>query len=171
MQTTQSYINGQWTQGSGEGQPIFDSITGEHFTNVSIEGLNIPEILAYGSYFDGIGEFLFLLSVNGATGKRAVFRLYDPETTSGYFAYSLKPVNDQFMIYGFLTNPNTGLIAFLDDALNVLWSKKISPFEANGATIISRDKDIIARSGKYLFKMDLMQFIYCLAEDGQISLK
>ena len=48
MQTTQSYINGQWTQGSGEGQPIFDSITGEHFTNVSIEGLDIPEVLAYG---------------------------------------------------------------------------------------------------------------------------
>ena len=48
MQTTQSYINGRWTQGSGEGQPIFDSVTGEHFTTINIEGLNIPEALAYG---------------------------------------------------------------------------------------------------------------------------
>ena len=48
MQTTQSYINGHWTQGTGDGQPIFDSVTGEHFTNVSIEGLDIAEALAYG---------------------------------------------------------------------------------------------------------------------------
>jgi len=31
MQTTQSYIQGQWTQGKGEGRPIFDSITGGTF--------------------------------------------------------------------------------------------------------------------------------------------
>lgn len=48
MQTTQSYINGKWTQGSGEGQPIFDSVTGEHFTNINIEGFDIPEVFSYG---------------------------------------------------------------------------------------------------------------------------
>lgn len=48
MQTTQSYINGQWTQGKGEGQPIYDSITGEHFTSINVEGFDIPEVLAYG---------------------------------------------------------------------------------------------------------------------------
>ena len=48
MQTTQSYIQGQWTSGKGEGQPIYDSITGEHFTSVNVEGFNIPEVLAYG---------------------------------------------------------------------------------------------------------------------------
>jgi oxepin-CoA hydrolase/3-oxo-5,6-dehydrosuberyl-CoA semialdehyde dehydrogenase len=48
MQITQSYIQGQWTQGKGESHPIFDSITGEHFTSVNVEGFNIPEVLAYG---------------------------------------------------------------------------------------------------------------------------
>lgn len=48
QQTTQSYIQGNWTQGKGEGYPIFDSVTGEHFTNVNVEGFDIPEVLAYG---------------------------------------------------------------------------------------------------------------------------
>ncbi len=48
MQTTQSYINGRWTQGKGEGQPIYDAVTGEHFTNINIEGLDIPGVLEYG---------------------------------------------------------------------------------------------------------------------------
>lgn len=48
MQTTQSYINGQWTQGKGEGRPIYDAVTGEHFTNINIEGFDIPGVLEYG---------------------------------------------------------------------------------------------------------------------------
>jgi len=48
MQTTQSYINGKWTQGQGEGQLIFDAVTGEHFTNINIQGFDIPEVLNYG---------------------------------------------------------------------------------------------------------------------------
>ena len=48
MQKTQHYILGNWTEGKGEGSPILDSVTGEHFTNVTTEGLDIPEILQYG---------------------------------------------------------------------------------------------------------------------------
>ena len=48
MQTTQSYIQGKWTKGKGEGLPIYDSITGEQFTSINVEGFNIPEVLAYG---------------------------------------------------------------------------------------------------------------------------
>ncbi len=48
MQTTQHYIKGEWISGKGEGQPIFDSITGEHFTNVSTDGLEVSSILDYG---------------------------------------------------------------------------------------------------------------------------
>ena len=111
------------------------------------------EIIAYGSYFDGSEEVLFLLSINGKTGKRAVFRLYDPKTINGYFAYTLNKVDNQFMVYGFLVNPNTGLIAYFDESLQVLSAKKITPFQPNGAAIISRDKNVVARSGKYLFKL------------------
>ncbi len=48
MTKTQHYIQGNWTEGKGEGSPILDSVTGEHFTSVTTEGLDIPEILQYG---------------------------------------------------------------------------------------------------------------------------
>jgi oxepin-CoA hydrolase/3-oxo-5,6-dehydrosuberyl-CoA semialdehyde dehydrogenase len=48
MQKTQNYVTGQWLDGKGAGTPVYDSVTGEHFTNVTAEGLDIPEILQYG---------------------------------------------------------------------------------------------------------------------------
>ncbi|MCW8982214.1 MAG: 3,4-dehydroadipyl-CoA semialdehyde dehydrogenase, partial [Altibacter sp.] len=48
MNKTQHYVTGKWVDGSGEGNPILDSITGEHFTSVTTEGLDIPKILQYG---------------------------------------------------------------------------------------------------------------------------
>ena len=48
MNKTQHYVRGQWTEGKGEGAPIYDSVTGEAFTSVTTEGLDIPSILQYG---------------------------------------------------------------------------------------------------------------------------
>ncbi len=48
MQKTQHYILGQWVDGQGEGTPILDSVSGEHFTNVTTEGIDAPEVLQYG---------------------------------------------------------------------------------------------------------------------------
>lgn len=48
MKKIQHYVNGQWTEGTEEGSPIYDSITGEAIANIAIEGLDIPEILNYG---------------------------------------------------------------------------------------------------------------------------
>jgi len=48
MKKVQHYILGKWLDGDGEGIPILDSVTGEHFTNVTSEGLDIPAILEYG---------------------------------------------------------------------------------------------------------------------------
>jgi oxepin-CoA hydrolase/3-oxo-5,6-dehydrosuberyl-CoA semialdehyde dehydrogenase len=48
MEKIQHYVQGQWTTGKEEGQLILDAVTGEAFTCVSIEGLDIPEILNYG---------------------------------------------------------------------------------------------------------------------------
>jgi oxepin-CoA hydrolase/3-oxo-5,6-dehydrosuberyl-CoA semialdehyde dehydrogenase len=45
---TQHYIQGSWIDGKGEGTPILDSVTGEHFTNVTTEGIDVPEVLQYG---------------------------------------------------------------------------------------------------------------------------
>jgi len=48
MKKIQHYVQGQWTTGKEEGTPILDAVTGEAFTSVAIEGLDIPEILSYG---------------------------------------------------------------------------------------------------------------------------
>ncbi|WP_223033691.1 phenylacetic acid degradation bifunctional protein PaaZ [Hanstruepera marina] len=48
MNKIQHYVQGQWTTGKEEGAPICDAITGEAFTSVAIEGLDIPEVLNYG---------------------------------------------------------------------------------------------------------------------------
>ncbi|GAA0871384.1 phenylacetic acid degradation bifunctional protein PaaZ [Gangjinia marincola] len=48
MKKTQHYIQGHWREGEGEGTIIHDSVTGEAFTSVSVEGLDIPSILNYG---------------------------------------------------------------------------------------------------------------------------
>ncbi|MEX0995681.1 MAG: phenylacetic acid degradation bifunctional protein PaaZ [Flavobacteriaceae bacterium] len=45
---TQHYILGNWAEGQGEGTAILDSVTGEHFTSVTTEGLDVPSILQYG---------------------------------------------------------------------------------------------------------------------------
>jgi oxepin-CoA hydrolase / 3-oxo-5,6-dehydrosuberyl-CoA semialdehyde dehydrogenase len=48
MKKIQHYVTGQWLEGKEEGAPIYDAITGEAFTSVAIEGLNVPSILQYG---------------------------------------------------------------------------------------------------------------------------
>ncbi len=48
MKKIQHYVQGQWTTGTEEGVPVLDAVTGEAFTSVAIEGLDIPEILNYG---------------------------------------------------------------------------------------------------------------------------
>ena len=48
MNKTQHYVQGSWTDGSGDGHPIKDSVTGEVFTAVTVEGLSIPDVLQYG---------------------------------------------------------------------------------------------------------------------------
>lgn len=48
MSKIQHYVQGQWKEGTEEGAPIFDAITGEVISNIAIEGLDIPEILQYG---------------------------------------------------------------------------------------------------------------------------
>ncbi|MBT8256664.1 MAG: phenylacetic acid degradation bifunctional protein PaaZ, partial [Bacteroidia bacterium] len=48
MNKTQHYVQGRWSDGKGSGQPILDSVTGEAFTSVTVDGLDVPSILQYG---------------------------------------------------------------------------------------------------------------------------
>jgi oxepin-CoA hydrolase/3-oxo-5,6-dehydrosuberyl-CoA semialdehyde dehydrogenase len=43
-----NYVSGSWIEGSGDGTPLFDSVTGELIANVSTEGLDFEAILHYG---------------------------------------------------------------------------------------------------------------------------
>ncbi len=43
-----SYVNGSWTTPSGEGQPVFDAVTGEEVDRVSSEGIDMRAALEYG---------------------------------------------------------------------------------------------------------------------------
>lgn len=48
MKKIQHYVQGQWTEGKEEGAPVLDAVTGEAFTSIAVEGLDIPETLEYG---------------------------------------------------------------------------------------------------------------------------
>ena len=48
MKTLQSYINGKWAEGSGDGILMHDAVTGEVIGKSTTEGLDIPEVLQYG---------------------------------------------------------------------------------------------------------------------------
>lgn len=43
-----NYVSGHWTEGHGEGTPLFDSVTGEIISHATTEGLDFEEILHYG---------------------------------------------------------------------------------------------------------------------------
>ena len=43
-----NYILGRWIEGSGEGQNLFNAVTGEVIANTSTEGISFEEVLAYG---------------------------------------------------------------------------------------------------------------------------
>lgn len=48
MKKIQNYVNGKWTEGTGEGVPMFDAITGEVVALSDTQGLDFGEILHYG---------------------------------------------------------------------------------------------------------------------------
>ena len=54
MEKIQHYVQGQWTSGKEEVKPILDAVTGEAFTSVAIEGIDIPEVLQYGRTKGGV---------------------------------------------------------------------------------------------------------------------
>lgn len=43
-----NYINGHWVTGDGDGQLLFDAVTGEPFAAATTQGLNFEDILHYG---------------------------------------------------------------------------------------------------------------------------
>ncbi|MEW7290344.1 phenylacetic acid degradation bifunctional protein PaaZ [Aquimarina sp. 2304DJ70-9] len=48
MKKLESYINGKWVSGSGDGTVMHDAVTGEIIGVSTTEGLDIPEVLQYG---------------------------------------------------------------------------------------------------------------------------
>lgn len=44
----ENYITGRWIMGDGEGQPLFDAVTGEAIASVTTKGLDFASVLQYG---------------------------------------------------------------------------------------------------------------------------
>ena len=43
-----NYVQGKWTEGKGDGQALYNAVTGEKFATASTEGLDFGEMLEYG---------------------------------------------------------------------------------------------------------------------------
>src|SRR5690606_17852693 len=48
MKKLNNYVTGQWREGTGEGVPMYDAVTGEIVALSDTEGLDFGEILQYG---------------------------------------------------------------------------------------------------------------------------
>lgn len=48
MTKLENYISGKWITGDGEGQPLYDAVTGEIITYATTKGLDFESILEYG---------------------------------------------------------------------------------------------------------------------------
>jgi len=48
MYKLQNYITGRWIEGDGDGQPLFNAVTGEPFALATSKGLDFKQILEYG---------------------------------------------------------------------------------------------------------------------------
>ena len=53
MKKSQNFVLGNWTEGKGEGVPMYDAITGDIIALSDTEGLNFEEILHYGRTLGG----------------------------------------------------------------------------------------------------------------------
>ncbi len=43
-----NYITGNWIEGDGEGQQLYDAVTGETIANATTQGLDFASILQHG---------------------------------------------------------------------------------------------------------------------------
>src|SRR5258708_37850114 len=42
-----NYVNGQWSEGAGPGEPLIDPVTGDELASISSQGVNIEAALAF----------------------------------------------------------------------------------------------------------------------------
>ncbi len=43
-----NYVSGSWVEGTGDGKPLFDAVTGEVISYASTDGIDLAEVLQYG---------------------------------------------------------------------------------------------------------------------------
>ena len=47
MKKLENYITGRWIEGDGDGQTLFNAVTGEAISNASTQGLDFESILNF----------------------------------------------------------------------------------------------------------------------------
>ncbi len=50
----ESYVQGKWVTGSGEGRPVVDAVRGEPVCHVDSSGINMREVVEYGRRVGGV---------------------------------------------------------------------------------------------------------------------
>ncbi len=86
MNKIQNYIKGQWISGSGSGQLLYNSITGEAIAEATSEGIDFAEVLKYGRNTGGPALRKMTFQERGLMLK--AMALYLLERKEKYYALS-----------------------------------------------------------------------------------
>lgn len=125
---------------------------------MSLKDIAISEsgdIFVYGSAYERLTEYIFLLKLNGK-GTVQTFRVFHPGTVD-HFTYNIEVKNNRVIAYGLLLHYNTvkrGFIAIFNDGLNFIWGKVFEPFESSGQAIMTDDNGFLCQSEDYLLKLN-----------------
>ncbi len=118
---------------------------------------DLEEVFLYGSFYQGFFEHIFLMKVDGKTGRNSDFLLWNTGTVD-HFTFDIELKAGQLLIYGLrldIQSPKEGLLAAFDQNLTFQWAKAYRPFtSAAGEALISNDGNILCWSGNNLFKTD-----------------
>jgi oxepin-CoA hydrolase/3-oxo-5,6-dehydrosuberyl-CoA semialdehyde dehydrogenase len=71
-----NYINGQWVEGQGDGQILYNAITGDPITSASTDGIDFDELLNYGRNVAGPKLRQMTFQERGLMLKRLALHLY-----------------------------------------------------------------------------------------------
>lgn len=113
------------------------------------------QIFVFGSALDGLRESIFLLKVDGQ-GQKEGFRSFNSGAASSS-SFSLSLQNDKILTLGRLLEigtSTTGFFAIFDTNLNFQWGKRIAPFTFEGAVIIDKNGEFVARSKALHYKFE-----------------
>ena len=124
-----------------------------HFRDFDIN--NEDHVFVFGRYVEDIFENIFLMEVDPDGGEMG-FRAYRTDTP-GTSSFTIDEQDDKLLISGRTLEigvATTGYVAVFTTNLNLVWAKKMRPHAFEGASIITREGDIVHRSISFNYKFN-----------------